>query len=180
MADATPSTVIYKQIGDLSLYIDVYPPTAHPDRPVPALVFFHGGGTTVGDRTSWSPTWLCSSSFPLFSHLDIHPESDPERTTAAGFVFISADYRLLPPSTGHDVLEDVVDLFTFLTRTPLLGTVQIDDMRLAVAGTSAGAFCAFFAAAHANPKPRAVLSLYGLGADLFVSNPPRPRRKPET
>ncbi|KAI0246271.1 Alpha/Beta hydrolase protein [Lactifluus subvellereus] len=150
MADATPSTVTYKQIGDLSLYIDVYPPTAHPDRPVPALVFFHGGGMTVGNRTSWFPTWLC------------------RRTTAAGFAFISADYRLLPPSTGHDVLEDVVDLFAFLDSTPLLGTVQIDRTRLAVAGSSAGAFCAFFAATYANPKPRAVLSLYGLGGDLFT------------
>ena len=91
------------------------------------------------------------------------------RATAAGLAFISADYRLLPPSTGHDVLEDVVDLFTFLARTPTLGTVLVDATRLAVAGSSAGGMCAFLAAIHANPRPRAVLSLYGLGGDVFVS-----------
>jgi len=91
------------------------------------------------------------------------------RTTAAGLAFISADYRLLPPSTGHDVLKDVVDLFAFLARTPTLGTVLLDGTRLAVAGTSAGGMCAFLAAIHANPRPRAVLSFYGLGGDVFVS-----------
>jgi acetyl esterase/lipase len=93
----------------------------------------------------------------------------PERTIAAGLAFISADYRLLPPSTGHDILDDVVDLFAFLARTQLLGTVQIDTTRLAVAGASAGGMCAFLAAIHANPKPCAVLSIYGLGGSLFVS-----------
>jgi acetyl esterase/lipase len=104
-------------------------------------------------------------------------KSDPERTTAAGFAFISADYRLLPPSTGHDVLEDVVDLFAFLARTPLLGTMHIDGTRLATVGSSAGAICAFLAATHANPKPRAVLSIYGLGGELIVSSTPRWRRR---
>ena len=93
----------------------------------------------------------------------------PGRTTAAGLAFISADYRLLPPSTGHDVLEDVVDLFAFLARTPTLGSVLIDATRLAVAGSSAGGMCAFLAAIHAKPRPRAVLSIYGLGGDDFVS-----------
>lgn len=91
------------------------------------------------------------------------------RTTAAGLAFISADYRLLPPCTGHDVLKDVVDLFAFLATTPTLGTLLLDGTRLAVAGVSAGGLCAFLAAIHANPRPRAVLSLYGPGGDFFVS-----------
>jgi acetyl esterase/lipase len=65
----TPATFPYKQLGDLTLYIDVYPPTTAIDSsgPVPAVVFFHGGGMTAGDRTSWLPKWLCSpysNSFP--------------------------------------------------------------------------------------------------------------------
>ncbi|KAI9445673.1 alpha/beta-hydrolase [Lactarius psammicola] len=149
MVEDTPATFAYKQLGDLTLYIDVYPPTIDSFNPVPAVVFFHGGGMTVGDRTSWLPKWLC------------------RRTTAAGLAFISADYRLLPPSTGHDVLKDVVDLFAFLARTPTLGTMHLDGERMAVAGSSAGGMCAFLAAIHANPRPRAVLSLYGLGGDVF-------------
>jgi acetyl esterase/lipase len=50
-----------------------------------------------------------------------------------------------------------------------LGAVQIDGTRLAVAGASAGGMCAFLAAVHANPKPCAVLSIYGLGGNLLVS-----------
>lgn len=171
MAEATPTTVAYKQLGDLSLYIDVYSLKPGSEGPVPAVVFFHGGGMTSGDRRSWFPTWLLSPSSPPLSRLPVHADlrcQYPERTIAAGLAFISADYRLLPPSTGHDILDDVVDLFAFLARTQLLGTVQIDTTRLAVAGASAGGMCAFLAAIHAYPKPCAVLSIYGLGGNLFV------------
>jgi len=67
MAEAKPTAVAYKQVGDLILYVDVYSPTAESDGPVPAVVFFHGGGMTSGDRTSWFPTWLLSESFPLLA-----------------------------------------------------------------------------------------------------------------
>ena len=130
----------------------------------------------------------CSLHTPLLTE---HPLLG--RTTAAGLAFISADYRLLPPSTGHDVLEDVVDLFTFLGRTPTLGSLHLDASRLAVAGSSAGGMCAFLAAIHAKPRPRAVLSLYGLGGEVFVGvlstmrrlawlthTPATPYRRPRT
>jgi hypothetical protein len=87
---------------------------------------------------------------------------------AAGFAVISADYRLLSPCTGRDVLDDIVDLFAFIARTKHLGTVQVDSTRLVAAGNSAGGLCAFLAAIHANPKPRAILSMYGLGGELLV------------
>ena len=29
-------------------------------------------------------------------------------------VFISADYTLLTPATGHDIVRDITDLFRFL------------------------------------------------------------------
>ncbi|KAH9997436.1 Alpha/Beta hydrolase protein [Russula compacta] len=149
-----------KQLGDLILYIDVYPPITQTDGSVPALVYFHGGGMTVGDRASWFPAWL------------------QKRTTAAGLVFISADYRLMPPSTGHEVLDDVVDLFAFVTRTQFPGTAQIDGTCLAVAGSSAGGMCAFLAAIHVDPKPRAVLSIYGLGGDIFSPHFLSPKTEP--
>jgi acetyl esterase/lipase len=175
MAGATPTTLAYKTLGDLTLFIDVYPPTPESDGPVPALIYFHGGGMTVGDRASWFPTWLHSpSSCSSCAHTTDPDVGTPEeRMAAAGFAVISADYRLLSPCTGHDALEDVVDLFAFLSHTKLLGTVQIDSTRLVAAGNSAGGLCAFLAAAHANPKPRAVLSVYGLGGDMFVSSQQR-------
>lgn len=90
---------------------------------------------------------------------------------AAGFAVISTDYRLLSPCTGRDVLDDIVDLFAFLARTKHLGTVQVDSTRLVAAGNSAGGLCAFLAAIHAKPKPRAILSMYGLGGEMFVCFP---------
>lgn len=174
MAEATPTTVAYKKIGDLTLYIDVYPPTPQSDGPVPGLVYFHAGGMTAGDRASWFPTWIHSLSSQIFRvcmHAPLTRLRNSERMAAMGIAVISADYRLLSPCTGHDVLEDVVDLFAFIARTKLLGTVQIDSTRLAAAGNSAGGLCSFLAAVHAKPKPRAILSMYGLGGEMFVSFP---------
>ena len=73
MAESTSTTVAYKKLRDLSLYIDVYPPTPKPDGPVPAVVYFHGGGMTVGDRASWFPIWLHSPFFPsrIFMHITL-------------------------------------------------------------------------------------------------------------
>ena len=76
MAEDSPATLAFKQLGDLTLYIDVYPPTTTTTKtttdssdpvPVPAVVFFHGGGMAAGDRTSLLPKWLISpSSCSLF------------------------------------------------------------------------------------------------------------------
>ena len=96
--------------------------------------------------------------------------------TSSGLIFISADYRLIPPATGHDIVADIKDLFTFLDHD-VNGLIrgrqgkhvfEIDSSALAVAGSSAGALCAYLAAMHASPKPRAVLSLYGMGGDMLV------------
>ncbi|PIL22455.1 hypothetical protein GSI_15143 [Ganoderma sinense ZZ0214-1] len=91
-------------------------------------------------------------------------------------VFISADYRLLPPATGHDILADIKDLFAFIDRDVNVlvrgckGTraFEIDSSALAVAGSSAGALCAYLASMHASPRPKAVLSLYGMGGDMLT------------
>lgn len=70
-AEVAPTTIPYKQLGDLTLYIDVYPPLTQTDASVPALVYFHGGGMTVGDRTNWFPTWLQSPP-SCFSRVCMH------------------------------------------------------------------------------------------------------------
>ena len=70
MAEDTPATFAFKKVGDLTLYIDVYPPTTtttDSSGPVPAVVFFHGGGMAAGDRASWLPKWLISP--PVFLYL---------------------------------------------------------------------------------------------------------------
>ena len=104
-----------------------------------------------------------------------------DRVNAAGHAFISADYRLLPSgnTTGHDILSDITDLFEYLKHAELTSApsqshpavkVSIDIHRIAVAGSSAGGLCAYLAAIHARPRPKAVLSLYAQGGDFTVSS----------
>lgn len=96
----------------------------------------------------------------------------------AGYAFISADYQLMSPSTGHDIIADIKDLFWFLStelNTLLSGTCntdfRIDAESIVVSGSSAGGLCSYLAAIHSTPKPKSVLSLYGQGGDFLVRFP---------
>lgn len=97
-----------------------------------------------------------------------------DRAMRHGYAFISADYVLMAPATGHDVLEDIKDLFQYLHKVvnrDLItsgSNVTIDATSLIVSGSSAGGLCAYLAALHASPKPKGVLSLYGQGGDFLV------------
>ncbi|KAL1950706.1 hypothetical protein VTO73DRAFT_5830 [Trametes versicolor] len=170
-------TYAYKHVDGQPVHIDVYPPQqAAPSEilaPLPAVIYFHGGALTVGNRQSWFPTWL------------------HRRVTELGMVFISADYRLIPPATGHDILCDIKDLFHFIeselnqgiledwvTATRVGRPFQINPHALAVSGSSAGGLCAYLAAIHASPRPKAVLSLYGMGGDMTTSQYLEPKSEP--
>ncbi|KAG5652256.1 hypothetical protein H0H81_005609 [Sphagnurus paluster] len=104
-----------------------------------------------------------------------------ERVTTAGYAFISADYQLLPPATGNDIVKDVQDLLEFMiSRDFKIGsTFRVDPNAIAVAGSSAGGLCAYLAAIHCkNPAPKAVVSLYGMGADYLTPHYLTPKTKP--
>ena len=179
-----PLTLTYKIVDKLRLQIDVYPPVVPHERKIskgPAVLYFHGGGLTVGDRKSWFPAWLQCLSNILSKRLLITLSLLLGRLCNAGIAFISADYRLLVPSTGHDILQDIKDLFIFLehglnqaiheTLSPLnLPSFLIDPQSIAVSGTSAGGLCAYLSAMHSSPKPVALVSMYGMGADFLVSS----------
>lgn len=56
-------TFTYKEVQNISLLLDVYPPavnesTAFAHTECPVIVYFHGGGLTVGNKESWFPHWL--------------------------------------------------------------------------------------------------------------------------
>ena len=98
------------------------------------------------------------------------------RLSGQGVAFLSADYRLLSPSTGHDILEDIQDLFTYI-RNDLNSALaeaagnsglKVNADAIGVAGTSAGGLCAYLCAIHLSPKPRALLSMYGQGGECLV------------
>ncbi len=176
-----PLTFTYKNSnGSSPILLDVYPPRGPlTAKPVPVVVYFHGGGLTVGNKTSWFPHWLEGTYKEAMRWLHGRLiQASVERVTKSGFVFISVDYRLLPPSTGHEIIEDIKDLFRFLAidlnpclRERLVRTgesFQIEPKAIAVAGTSAGGLCAYLSVIHAIPRPAALLGLYAMGGDFTV------------
>ena len=94
------------------------------------------------------------------------------RVIALGYAFVSADYQLLPPATAEDIVKDIQDVFSFLVKIDIkdaYGTFKIDPDAMAVAGSSAGGLCAYLAAIHCvSPKPKGVVSMYGLGGNFLV------------
>ncbi|KAF9240276.1 alpha/beta-hydrolase [Melanogaster broomeanus] len=180
--DADDLTFVYKTVDNKPILLDVYLPDPSPAADTrdlrPAILYFHGGGLTVGSRQSWFPSWL------------------QKRLSRHGCIFISVDYRLIPPSHGHDIVDDIRDAFTFVRNTlnSLLdreaaeaetnGTqcstrrCRVDPDAIGVAGTSAGGLCAYLAAIHISPKPRVVLSMYGVGGDVFTSHYLTPKHEP--
>ncbi|KIK41933.1 hypothetical protein CY34DRAFT_84478 [Suillus luteus UH-Slu-Lm8-n1] len=171
-------TFTYKEVDGIRVLLDVYLPPDEVDQQFtrqvtrPAVVYFHGGGLTVGNKRSWFPTWLKS------------------RLSARGIIFISADYRLTPPGTVYNILADVKDAIAFVAgdlnvqldqELASLGSgshFRIDPTSIGVAGTSAGGYCAYLCAIYAVPKPKVVLSLYGMGGDLLTDQYLAPKTQP--
>lgn len=87
-------------------------------------------------------------------------------------LFISADHRLLYPSTAFDIITDVKTLFTFLaspsfSETHLPPGVTLDASRIAVSGESGGGYPTRAAGIFAEPKPKALLLQYAQGGQLL-------------
>ena len=137
------------------------------------------------DRAGFLPGFTVSNSLPLASRnspIDFIAPNNVllERVSSAGYAFVSADYQLMPPATGHDILKDIRDLWAFVTsgreiifpmsdKDPPL-RFKIDADGIVIAGSSAGGLCAYLAAMHCDsPRPKAVVSTYGMGGNFLVS-----------
>lgn len=95
-----------------------------------------------------------------------------DATLEHNIIFISADHRLLHPSTALDIITDVKSLFAFLaspsfSQTHLRPGVTLDAARMAVSGESGGGYAARAAGIFAEPKPKAVLLQYAQGGQLL-------------
>jgi acetyl esterase len=93
------------------------PLAAGADHPLPALVYFHGGGWVIGD-------------------LDTHDTLCRELANGAGCAVISVDYRLAPEHRFPAAFDDSLAATRWVRRhTDALG---LDATRLAIGGDSAG------------------------------------------
>jgi len=93
--------------------VRVYRPV--PDEVLPALVFFHGGGWTIGD-------------------LDTHDVVCRQLALGARCAVFSVDYRLAPESPFPAAVEDCIAV----TRHVLKNSNSLKINRVAVGGDSAG------------------------------------------
>jgi carboxylesterase type B len=130
--DVTYGSAVDQQGATVTLKLDVYRPVGDAVTDRPAIVWVHGGSFRAGDKTS--------------------PEIVDEATTFAkkGFVNVSINYRLSPngcTTVTAECLTAIVDAkhdaqaaVRFLrARADDYG---VDEDRIAIAGTSAGAITA--------------------------------------
>lgn len=92
-----------------------------------------------------------------------------------GCIFISVDHRLICPSTGFDIIEDMKALMTFLSdpsfsAVHLPAGLVLDVTRIGVVSISGGGYAARALALYASPKPRTLFLLYGMGGDFVCDH----------
>ncbi|GAA5912976.1 hypothetical protein JCM8208_002420 [Rhodotorula glutinis] len=141
-----PALVVsFKEVDGHKIHLECHLPASEHGKPVPVVVWCHGGGFFDGARTDFSPANLLP-------------------TLARGWAFVALDYRLVPQVTLDDVLGDVRDGCEYVRSGRLdeaLGGGRVDGSRLAVTGSSAGGALAVFASYTLSPPPLACYSLYG-------------------
>ena len=151
-------THTYKRAGALSIKADSYRFVDRPGQPV--VVWIHGGALINGHRES-VPQWL----------MDACRDSS--------YVLVSLDYRLAPETQLPEIIADIEDAFRWIREQgPEL--FQADPQRIAVVGGSAGGYLTLTAGFRVQPRPKALVSLWGYG-DLvgpWYSEPsPHPRHQ---
>ena len=113
----------YARIGSISLQLDLYRAKPFSEKPLPAIIFIHGGGWRAGNRSMYR---LYASRFAL-----------------KGFVTINISYRLSGQALFPAALEDVQTVIRWARKNA--ATYQIDPDRIGLAGGSAGGHLALLA-----------------------------------
>jgi acetyl esterase/lipase len=124
------ATVTYCTQQGTRLAMDLYAPSAGAARPAPAVLYVHGGGFVLGDRTLGGlGGGLANATGALLPQLRA-------ALNRRGFLVASIDYRLPPLSPWPAQLQDARCAVRFL-RTHA-GALGIDPGRIGAWGSSAG------------------------------------------
>jgi acetyl esterase/lipase len=104
-------------VSDGAIVLRTYSPLGKPERVLPGIVFFHGGG------------WVAGS-------LESHDGLCRRLANESGCRVIAVDYRLAPEHPFPHGLDDGFAAYRHIARNPR--AFGIDPARLGVAGDSAG------------------------------------------
>ncbi len=107
------------------------PAGVDPQERLPALVYFHGGGWTIGD-------------------IDTHDPLCRQLSNGARCAVFSVDYRLAPEYPFPAALDDCIVATSWVARQA--AELAIDERRIAVGGDSAGGNLAAVVALHARDR----------------------------
>ncbi len=104
-------------------------------RPSAAVIFVHGGGFVVGDKTDY-------------------PHDLLDRLTERGFSIISVNYRLAPKHAFPAATDDVETAIAYVKQHA--SALRVDTQRLALLGPSAGGLIVSYVGAKHRPENRVV------------------------
>lgn len=137
----TRRTFTYKTVDSLEILADAYVPSLAKGAPV--VIYIHGGGLIFGCRHN-----LC--------------ESLRDELMKAGYALVSIDFRLAPETRIEEIIEDVADACRWI-RENGAEKLSVDPRRMALIGGSSGGYLALIAGRLLEPRPRALISVSGLG-----------------
>jgi acetyl esterase/lipase len=134
-------TYTYLTDGDCELEADVYSPPGGTI--TPAILWIHPGGMITGSRD-----WLDTNQLAMYLE--------------AGYTVVAIDHRLAPESKLETIVADVEAAYAWLVAEgPTL--FNVDPDRVAVVGHSAGGYLSLLIGFRVEPRPRALVALYGYG-----------------
>jgi len=146
----TITSTPYKIVNGQEIPVNIFLPRDITAGKLPILVHFHGGFLFTGD--SLFPDWTAQWSL--------------DHVLSNSAIRVSANYRLLPESTGLDVLSDIKDLYTWIeTSSPsylrsIGSRVEPDFEKIMVYGESAGGYLALQSAILRPDLVKAVIAAY--------------------
>ena len=122
-------SIAYKVHEHGSILLDIMLPNSLCSGQYPINIRFHGGFLIAGSRNL----------------KDFFPPRHLKHALASSVILVSPDYRLLPESSGKEILEDLEDLWTWIHEdlnnviaSMSDNRISADVSRILVSGESAG------------------------------------------
>ncbi|KAG0650486.1 Non-reducing polyketide synthase [Hyphodiscus hymeniophilus] len=152
------SSTVYKTVNRQEIPVWVFLPKTIPNRKAPLLIHFHGGFLIAGHALypEWHAQWAVDYAIKYSA------------------IMIAPNYRLMPESTGLEILSDIQDFWTWMQNDLTLylkgiGSDVIPDYEKVLAhGESAGGYLAIQSALTRPDFIKAVIAAYPM---IFVDSP---------